>query len=139
MNRGLDGRAACAGVHFDAASGVALPRAWFAPEHSFEGLGRAMRTMIRVSSGKLADVLRDSMAAGGRDVSPSPGLSRAHGAFFVAFVVLVNYFILNIFTACVPAVWLLQAVLKGDTCRRETPPRHACVVQCPLFGSFKLS
>lgn len=93
------GKMACAGTHLDFETGVMLPRAWLNPDYNFDDVGRAVMTMLRVNSNKFADIYRDGMDITFRDRSPSLNYSHSTSIFFISYVVLANFFIMNIFAA----------------------------------------
>jgi hypothetical protein len=76
-----------------------LPRAWISPAHNFDDIGRSVMTMLRVNSNKLADIYRDGMDVTGRDKSPYANYSQGSSAFFVAYIVLANLFVMNVYAS----------------------------------------
>ena len=55
--------------------------------------------MIRVTSNKLADIYRDSMDVTARDTSPALNYTQGNSIFFVVYVLVVNFFVMNVFAA----------------------------------------
>jgi hypothetical protein len=93
------GKTECSGVHLDSEMGVMFPRAWLSPAYNFDDIGRSVMTMLRVNSNKIADIYRDGMDVTGRDHSPYHNYSQGSSIFFVAYVVLANFFIMNVFAS----------------------------------------
>ena len=93
------GKAACSGSHADLDTGVLFPRAWVSPAYNFDDIGTAVKTMIRVTSNKLADIYRDSMDVTARDTSPALNYTQGNSIFFVVYVLVVNFFVMNVFAA----------------------------------------
>ena len=90
------GKAVCSGVQLDLEIGVMLPRVWISPAYNFDDIGRSVMTMLRVNSNKMADIYRDGMDITGQDQSPYHNFSQGNSIFFVAYVVLANFFVMNV-------------------------------------------
>ena len=89
----------CAGLYVSQDSGLLLPRAWLSPNYNFDDIGSAVMAMLRISSNKLEDIYRDSLDVTAINISPSPNHSQENSIFFVAYVVVVNFYIMNVFAA----------------------------------------
>jgi hypothetical protein len=93
------GKAMCSGVYLDLETGVMLPRAWLSPAYNFDDIGRSVMTMLCLNSNKIADIFHDGMDVTGRDNNPYHNYSQGSSIFFVAYIVLANFFIMNVFAS----------------------------------------
>lgn len=91
------GRADCVGATPDE-DGVLTARRWTKPAANFDGVGEAFYTLFEVNTmDGWIDVAYFGIDAVGVDIQPIEGYSKISVLFFIAFIVVSNFFFINLF------------------------------------------
>lgn len=93
------GKPDCSGVEIDASRGILMPRAWYKPTYHFDSLAQATLTLFRITTVKYVDILRSAMDITNSNMSPSPGFSSQNSIFFVCYLIVGAFFVMNVFIA----------------------------------------
>ena len=104
--------AACVGSY---ASSAFVERAWAAEAYNFDNIFNAMRTLFEMSTTEgWTAVLYAGVDARSRDLAPRRDHNPAIAFFFVMFMILANFFILNLFVGIILDNFTQMAVERGD-------------------------
>ena len=96
-----EGKTECSGSEVDLSRGILVPRAWYSPPYNFDSFPTAMLTLFRITFVKFIDIMRDCMDITSLDVSLLELNSQHFSLYFVAYILLGFYFIMNVFIAYV--------------------------------------
>jgi hypothetical protein len=95
-------KADCRGVFQDPDSGALNIRRWEHPTASFESLPSAMVALLEVTAMEgWSDLMARAMDVSGRDQGPVEYASAQYSVFFVTFVILTAFIMLQVFTGIV--------------------------------------
>ena len=94
-----EGKAECSGYQSESSVGILLPRAWYSPSYNFDSFPTALLTLFRITFVKYIDIMRDAMDISWKDTSPMQMNSPHHSLYFVVYILLSAYFIMNVFIA----------------------------------------
>ena len=94
-----EGKIECSGNEADLSRGILVPRAWYSPSYNFDSFPTAMLTIFRITFVKYIDILRASMDITSKDISPLELNSNYHCLYFVVYILLGAFFIMNVFIA----------------------------------------
>jgi hypothetical protein len=94
-----EGKTECSGVELDVSRGVLMPRSWYSPTYNFDSFPTALLTIFRITFIKYIDILRAAMDITSKDVSPLELNSQYHCLYFVVYILLGAFFIMNVFVA----------------------------------------
>ena len=97
-----EGKTECSGYEVDLTRGILVPRAWYSPHYNFDSFPSAMRTIFRITFVKYIHIMRDCMDITSLDVSLLELNSQHFSIYFVAYILLGFYFIMNVFISYVP-------------------------------------
>ncbi|KNC49505.1 voltage-gated Ion Channel superfamily [Thecamonas trahens ATCC 50062] len=93
---------ACVGSFVSPDDGVLRPRAWRVARLNFDHIGAAFVTLFSVASLEgWWDVMYDGMDVTAKGVQPATNASAANALYFVAFVFLGSFFMLNLFVSVI--------------------------------------
>ncbi len=93
------GKRECSGIEIDSSRGILVPRAWYKPSYHFDSIVQATLTLFRITTVKYVDILRATMDITEVDISPSKGHSSQNSIFFVFYLIVGTFFVMNVFVA----------------------------------------
>ena len=103
---------ACVGSY---ASSAFVERAWAAEAYNFDSIFDAMRTLFEMSTTEgWTAVMYDGVDARSPDLAPRRDHNPAIAFFFVLFMILANFFILNLFVGIILDNFARIAEERGD-------------------------
>lgn len=96
----IDTSSECVGV-FTNDLGIVVPRAWIVPESSFDNVFKAMRLLLEVSSVTFSRYMFQAMDMRGPGEQPRLNSSPWAALYFVVFLVIGSFFLVNLFIGVV--------------------------------------
>jgi hypothetical protein len=88
--------------HFMKSDCLQLGGEWSNAQQTFDHVGMAMINLLEIATTEgWVDAMYNGVDATGIDMQPVRGWNRGYAAFFVAFVVVGNFFVLNLFVGAV--------------------------------------
>lgn len=79
-----------------------VERVWRSQQANFDNIGNSMLTLFQISTGdNWSIIMYDAIDAISDDVAPQPNTNPAVGLFFIAFFVISNFFMLNLFVGVI--------------------------------------
>jgi hypothetical protein len=95
------GKCLCSGSHALEASNTVymVPRCWDNPRFHFDDLSTSLLTVYRLGTMKYIDIMNTGMDVTSIDQSPKQFFSAEFAMFFVGFIILGGFFVINIVVA----------------------------------------
>ena len=93
------GKTECSGSQIDPSTGILMPRAWYKPTYHFDSLAQATLTLFRITTVKYVDIIRAAMDVTDINVSPSTDFSPQNCIFFICYIIVGAFFVMNVFIA----------------------------------------
>eukprot|EP00292_Cryptomonas_paramecium_P002375 CAMPEP_0113679684 /NCGR_PEP_ID=MMETSP0038_2-20120614/10806_1 /TAXON_ID=2898 /ORGANISM="Cryptomonas paramecium" /LENGTH=1270 /DNA_ID=CAMNT_0000597793 /DNA_START=83 /DNA_END=3891 /DNA_ORIENTATION=- /assembly_acc=CAM_ASM_000170 len=93
------GKTECSGVEADLTRGIIMPRAWIVPNYNFDNTPTAILTLFRITYVNFVSNMFAVVDITYKNTSPSPSYSFHFCLYFIAYLLLAAFFIMNVFVA----------------------------------------